>query len=93
MSGIMDSNQQHAHSDVIPLILVNIECLLGIIKKMLELPDSVELPMKVLDIVQSSRDLIKNTVDIKPHFDPAEFVKRYPEPKVGAFRLSEDNLK
>ena len=24
--------------------------------------------------------------EIKPHFDPAEFVKRYPEPKVGAFR-------
>ena len=29
---------------------------------------------------------------IPPYFDPAEFVKKYPQPKVGAFRLSDENL-
>ena len=27
-----------------------------------------------------------------PYYDPAEFIKRYPQPQVGAFRLSDSNL-
>ena len=29
----------------------------------------------------------------KPYFDPGEFVKRYPQPNTGAFRLTDERLK